>query len=130
MIHFAYTILYVQNVEKSVEFYEKAFGFVRKFVTPENDYGELLAGATTLSFASHSLARSNFKDAYTESSPSDKPLGMEIGFTCLNVEETVNAAVKAGGTLLENPKTKPWGQVVAYIRDPDGFIVEICTPMG
>lgn len=130
MIHFAYTILYVQNVEKSVEFYEKAFGFVRKFVTPENDYGELMAGATTLSFASHSLARSNFKDAYTKSSPSNKPLGMEIGFTCLNVEETVNAAVKAGGTLLENPKTKPWGQVVAYIRDPDGFIVEICTPMG
>lgn len=35
MIKFAYTILYVQDVTKSVEFYENAFGFTRKFVTPE-----------------------------------------------------------------------------------------------
>ena len=47
-----------------------------------------------------------------------------------NVEETVKSAVSAGGTLLQNPKTKPWGQVVAYIRDIDGFLIEICTPMG
>jgi len=59
MIKFAYTILYVQNVTKSVEFYENAFGFSRKFITPENDYAELLVGETTLSFASTTLAKSN-----------------------------------------------------------------------
>lgn len=52
MIKFAYTILYVQDVSRTIEFYEKAFGFSRKFITPENDYGELLVGETTLSFAS------------------------------------------------------------------------------
>jgi YD repeat-containing protein len=31
---------------------------------------------------------------------------------------------------MEDPKTKPWGQVVAYVRDKDGFLIEICTPMG
>ena len=25
--------------------------------------------------------------------------------------------------------TKPWGQTVGYIRDIDGFLIEICTPM-
>ena len=39
MTKFSYTILYVSNVEKSIEFYEKSFDFVRKFITPENDYG-------------------------------------------------------------------------------------------
>ena len=130
MIKFAYTILYVKDVEKSIDFYEKAFGFSRKFVTPENDYGELLVGETTLSFCSLTLANSNFKDGFIESSLTNKPFGIEIGFTTDNVEETVKTAINAGGTILEQPKTKPWGQVVAYVRDIDGFLIEICTPMG
>ncbi len=130
MIKFAYTILYVQDVTKSVEFYENAFGFRRKFVTPENDYGELLVGETTLSFASITLANSNLTGGFTESSLRTKPFGIEIGFTTKNVAETFDAAIKAGATSVENPKTKPWGQVVAYLRDIDGFLIEICTPMG
>lgn len=130
LIKFAYTILYVKDVEKSIDFYEKAFGFSRKFVTPENDYGELLVGETTLSFCSLTLANSNFKDGFIESSLTNKPFGTEIGFTTDNVEETVKTAVNAGATILEKPKTKPWGQVVAYVRDIDGFLIEICTPMG
>ena len=130
MIKFAYTILYVQDVTKSVEFYENAFGFKRKFITPENDYGELLVGETTLSFVSTTLAKTNLKNGFTESSLKDKPFGIEIGFTTENVDETIEAAVKAGATIVEPPKTKPWGQVVAYVRDLDGFLIEICTPMG
>jgi uncharacterized glyoxalase superfamily protein PhnB len=129
MIKFAYTILYVKNVEKSIDFYEKAFGFSRKFVTPENDYGELLVGETTLSFCSLTLANSNLKDGFTESRLTNKPFGIEIGFTTDNVDETVKTAINAGGTILEQPKTKPWGQVVAYVRDIDGFLIEICTPI-
>jgi len=130
MIKFAYTILYVQDVTKAVEFYETAFGFARKFVTRENDYGELLVGETTLSFASTTLAKSNLAQGFTESSLKDKPFGIEIGFTTDNVEETVATAINAGATIVENPKTKPWGQIVAYVRDIDGFLIEICTPMA
>ena len=130
MTKFAYTILYVQDVVKSVEFYENAFGFTRKFVTPENDYGELLVGETTLSFASTILAKSNLTNGFNESSLADKPFGIEIGFTTDNVEETVSTAIKAGATIVESPSTKPWGQVVAYLRDLDGFLIEICTPIA
>lgn len=130
MIKFAYTILYVQDVTKSIEFYENAFRFTRKFVTPENDYGELLVGETTLSFVSTTLAKSNLKNGFTESSLTDKPFGIEIGFTTENVEKTISTAINAGATIVENPKTKQWGQIVAYVRDIDGFLIEICTPMG
>ncbi len=130
MIKFAYTILYVQDVIKAVEFYENAFGFNRKFVTPEKDYGELLVGETTLSFASTLLAKSNLTNGFTESNLVDKPFGIEIGFTTDNVEKTVLRAIKAGATIVENPSTKPWGQVVAYLRDLDGFLIEICTPIA
>lgn len=130
MIKFSYTILYVQDVTKTVEFYENAFGFKRKFVTPENDYGELLVGETTLSFASTLLAKSNLKNGFTKSSLANKPFGIEIGFTTDNVEKTVATAINAGATIVENPTTKPWGQVVAYLRDIDGFLIEICTAIG
>ena len=28
------------------------------------------------------------------------------------------------------PITKPWGQTVAYVRAPEGTLIELCTPMG
>lgn len=130
MIKFAYTILYVNDVEKAISFYEKAFGFNRKFVTPDNDYGELVVGETTLSFASFTLANSNLEDGFVESNLNNKPFGIEIGFTTENVEETLKNAVNAGATIVANAKAKPWGQIVAYVRDLDGFLVEICTAMG
>lgn len=130
MVKFAYSILYVSNVTKSIEFYENAFGFSRKFITPENDYGELLTGETTLSFASLDLAKSNLKDGFVENNLNNKPFAQELGFSTDNVQAVVDAAVKAGAKLLESPKTKPWGQVVAYIRDIDGFLLEICTPLA
>lgn len=130
MIRFSYTILYVKDVTKAVEFYEQAFGFSRKFISPDNDYGELNVGETTLSFASVLLANSNLNDGFQESDLTQKPFGIEIGFTTDDVDSTLKKALQAGAILTESPKTKPWGQVVAYVRDLDGFLVEICTPMG
>ena len=49
---YGYTIFYVDNVKETIEFYQKAFGFQQKFITPEDDYGELLSGETTIAFAS------------------------------------------------------------------------------
>ena len=60
----------------------------------------------------------------------NKHFGIEIGFTTDNVEETVKTAENAVGTILELPKIKPWGHVVAYLKDIDGFLIEICTPMS
>ena len=129
MIKFAYTILYVEDVTRTISFYEKAFGFKQKFITPDNSYGELITGDTTLSFASNTLALSNLEDGFLESSINQKPFGIEIGFTTDDVPKTINEAVEAGAILVAEPKTKPWGQVVAYVRDQDGFLIEICTPV-
>jgi len=30
---------------------------------------------------------------------------------------------------VSEPETKPWGQTVAYVRDRNGFLVELCSPM-
>ena len=127
MIKYTYTILYVENVTKSIEFYEKSFGFSRKFITEENDYGEIITGETTISFASKNLANSNLKNGFIESDLKNKPFGIELGFVTENVAETIESAKNNGGIIIEEAKQKPWGQLIAYIRDLDGFLIEICT---
>lgn len=127
MVKFGYTILYVENVEKSITFYENVFGFSRKFVTPENDYGELSTGETTISFASKKLAAQNLKEGFIESNLVDKPFAIELGFITDNVGELVRKAISLGAVLVIEPTQKPWGQIVAYVRDLDGFLIEICT---
>lgn len=129
MIKFAYTILYVSDVKKTAEFYSKTFGFEVRFIAPGDEYAELNTGSTTLSFAALPLANSNLKDGFQQSDLKTKPFGIELGFTTVNVPELVDKALAAGATLLEEPREKPWGQMVAYVRDFDGFLIEICTPM-
>jgi lactoylglutathione lyase len=129
MVKFSYTILYVKNVTESIEFYEKAFGFKRKFITPENNYGELLSGDTVISFADIQLANANLSNGFKESIKGEKPFGIELGFTTEDVEIFFNKAVEMGATPLEKIKIKPWGQAVAYVQDINGFLIEICSPM-
>lgn len=37
--------------------------------------------------------------------------------------------MKAGATAFAKPGQKPWGQMVACVRDLDGHMVEICSPL-
>ena len=106
-IQYAYTILYVKDVPKSIEFYKNALGFDQKMLTPENDYGEIMSGTTTIAFANFELGRSNIKKGFIESDITKKPFGLELAFTTNNVEETMKKAIANGATLLESAVTKP-----------------------
>lgn len=125
-----YTIVYVADVAASLAFFERAFGLERSFLHESGAYGELATGPTALGFAAHDTARGNLGHDYVAADRSPQPLGMEIGLTTTDVPGAVERAVKAGATLLAAPVTKPWGQTLAYVRCPDGTLVELCTPMG
>lgn len=127
MIKFKYVILYVEDVEQSMNFYKNTFGSEIKFITPEKDYGELITGETSLAFASISLAASNIKEGFLTSKAGEKPFGIELGFVTDDVEALVEKALKNGAVLYENITVKPWGQKTAYIKDLDHYLVEICT---
>lgn len=129
MVQFGYTILYVQDVAASIAFYEQAFGLERRFITPENDYGELQTGATTIAFASQGLANTNLKNGFIESNPDARPFAMELGFVTQDVAAAVTQALQSGAKMVQEPMQKPWGQTVAYVRDIDGFLIELCTPV-
>ena len=129
-ISLGYIIHYVSDVKKSLTFYAEAFDFEIRFVSPDGDYGELVTGTTTLAFVAHELAKSNLKEGYVASDPGSRPPGVEIGLVTQEVDVVVERAIQNGASLESAPKVKPWGQTVAYVRDPDGLLVEICSPMS
>jgi catechol 2,3-dioxygenase-like lactoylglutathione lyase family enzyme len=121
-----YTIVYVPDVARSIEFFEAAFGLTRRFLHESGTYGELDTGETTLSFAAHELGDINFPGA----NESAQPLGMEIALVTDDVPAAHSRAIAMGAAELAAPRQKPWGQVVSYVRAPDGTLIELCTPMS
>lgn len=125
-----YTIVYVPEVEKSLLFFEAAFGLKRRFLHASGTYGELDTGETTLSFAAHELGDMNFPGGHVRANESKQPLGVEIALVTADVAAAHSKAVQAGAQELAPPVAKPWGQTVSYVRAPDGTLIELCTPVG
>ncbi|MBC99332.1 MAG: glyoxalase [Halobacteriovoraceae bacterium] len=123
-----YNLLYVNDVPTTMDFYEKAFGLKKGFLHAEGDYGEMITGETKLGFVSHKLAGSH-GFSYRKQTTSELP-SFEIGFVSVNVEEAFNKAIENGATSVKGPEVKPWGQVVSYVQDNNGFLIEICSPMN
>ncbi|MBK6651497.1 MAG: VOC family protein [Betaproteobacteria bacterium] len=126
-MQFGYTILYVDNVPQTLAFFEKAFGLKTRFLHEGGDYGELETGTTALAFAARKFMASIGKNPQT---PDAKSPVFEIALCTADVDSAVAQALKSGATLVQAPKEMPWGQTVAYVSDPDGFLIEVCTPMA
>jgi lactoylglutathione lyase len=130
MLKFAYTIFYVQDVIKTLEFYETAFGFKRTFVADTAEFGQLDTGGTLLSFATIELIAGEIPGGFLASDIKKQPLGVEVAFATEHVEQAYLKAVDAGALEVSRPAVKPWGQTVGYVRDINGFLIEICTPIA
>lgn len=129
-MRFGYTILYVADVPASVEFYERALGQRRRFLHESGQYAELDTGDTALGLAAHELAAANLPGVYRPGERTNGPPSFEVCFVTRNVQAAFDRAIEEGAESVSPPQTKPWGQDVAYVRDPDGNLVEIASPAG
>lgn len=123
----AYTILYVENVPETLAFYNRAFGLPTRMLHESNDYGELETGTTTLSFSSLRLM------AELGKSPARPQPGhpvFEIAFVVDDVAAALTQAEQAGAVVVQPAEDMPWGQTTAYVTDPNGFLVELCTAVS
>ncbi len=127
---FGYTIVYVPDVARSLAFFEAAFGMRRRFLHESGTYGELDTGETTLAFADHALGDGNVPGGLVRADASRQPLGVEIALVTDDVAAAYLKALQEGATELAAPLIKPWGQTVAYVRAPDGTLIELCTPVA
>lgn len=114
-------VLIVKSLEKSIEFYNK-LGF--ELNSQEEGFAEFKAGNVNLALLNEKLAsdlageeRINFNEK------KDFIIGIEVKDIDKKVEE-----LKANSlAFIKEPKTKPWGQRTAYLKDPDNNLIEISS---
>jgi uncharacterized glyoxalase superfamily protein PhnB len=121
-----YTILYVENVPETLAFYHAAFGVKQRMLHESGGYGELNTGQTTLAFASFEQLAALGK---TPVAPTPGRPSFEIAFETDDVPAAFEQAVAAGATAVMQPDQMPWGQMISYVTDKNGFLVEICSPV-
>jgi catechol 2,3-dioxygenase-like lactoylglutathione lyase family enzyme len=124
-----YVILYVPDVATTVAFYERAFGLVRRFIHESGQYAEMDTGATALAFAGEDMVSTTLH-GFRRNRLEDQAAGAEVAMVTNDVPQSFARAVEAGALPVVQPIEKPWGQVISYVRDSNGFLVEICSEVA
>ena len=122
--------IYVADVVRTVRFYEEAFGATCDHLHEDGSYAELLLGSLTLGVVDATYAARHFPGRFRRHRLSDAPAGFAIYVEVSDADEAARDAVRAGATSLGDPVDRPWGQRNAFIRDPDGFLVELASVRG
>ncbi len=123
---FRYAILYVDDVPAALDFYQRAFGLTLGFMHEGKDYGELVTGETKLAFSAKALMAQLGKNP-AKANP-DAPV-FELAFEVDDVAGALATAVQAGADLVQDLQEEPWGQTTSYVSDPDGYLIELCSPV-
>lgn len=124
-LNMKYIILYAEKYEECLHFYKNILKLpIRAEHSP---YVEFDTGSTILAM--------NSRESVREITGLSIPAGerqsatFEVGFVVEDVEKTIEQLREQGVAVLVEPVTKPWGQTVAYIADPDGNYIEICSSL-
>ena len=104
--------LAVANVAATVDFFERAFGFVRGVTLPGVDgqlrYAEVHHGTSVVMLVPRG-------DATTASG------GAAALYAYVPDVDSMLERARDAGAAVESPEDKPWGDRVATVTDPDGY---------
>ncbi|PON51457.1 Glyoxalase-like domain containing protein [Trema orientale] len=125
---FAYTVVYVRDVARSVTFYEKAFGLPVRRLDESHRWGELESGETTIAFTPlHQHETDDLTGSVQTSAGSrtGERQSVEVCFAYSDVDAAYKRAVENGAAPVSEPEEKEWGQTVGYVRDINGIVVRM-----
>jgi lactoylglutathione lyase len=111
----------VNDFQKSFDFYTKTLGL--KINSSEGKFTNFKLGETELAIFGKDEAVSMFPENNMGSGG-----GAVIGFQTNDVSKTCEELESKGVKIFEGPKETPWGQKVAYFKDPDSNIWEVSEP--
>lgn len=116
--------LLVEDFEKSLNFYRDNLGL--KVKSQEgNQFANFQLGETELAIFQKDSAIAMFPKEQLGTGG-----GAVIGFQVKDLNQACQELQAKRVVIFEGPKTTPWGQKVAYFKDPDGNIWEISEPFA
>ena len=120
-----YIILIVDDLNRALDFYTQVLGL--KLGHRSGDYAQLNTGVTRIGFytrpAMEKVVGLRLEPA------SHSAAGFELGFKVPDVDAAYAELLAGGASPVTEPTTRPWGQRTAYIRDPDGYLIELAQDL-
>lgn len=120
--HLAYVVLFVEDLERSLAFYlEKLEMAVRHRA---EEYVELAVEGPKFAL----LERWRLPALVGEAESGPPPPGThegEVAFLVENIDEEYARLRSMGAAFVCAPENRAWGQRTAYLRDPDGHLIEL-----
>jgi lactoylglutathione lyase len=120
-----YVILIVEDLDRALQFYTEVLGL--RLGHRSGEYAQLDTGLTRLALYT--------RDAMTKTlglaleAPGANAPGFEIGFKVEDVDAAVSELLARGAAPLVPPTDRFWGQRTAYVRDPDGHLIELAQDL-
>jgi lactoylglutathione lyase len=114
-------IVFVEDVARSLAFYERVVGAELDHFDEDGSYGELTSG---VGFAAHRHVERHLDLSFHRNEPDGLPSGFELDLAVEDVDAVFARALEAGATAVWEPREKPWGRS-ALIRDLDGVFFQI-----
>jgi len=121
------TILAVDDLERSVAFYRRAFGWPTNVDVPV--YVEFtLPGGQGLGLYVKERFAHNVGQVPTLATPAQIG-GTELYFRVDELDRTIERLDAAGAHCLSEAAPRDWGDEAAYYADPDGNVLVVARPL-
>ncbi len=105
----SHVTVFVRDLKKAAEFYEKKLGFRKTMMAEEFGWAELKTPSVVLALSRPSAEQKKLVGRFTG-----------IVFESENVKKSCEDLRKKGVKITEEPVKKAWGGTVAAFVDPDG----------
>ena len=121
-----YVVLVVEDVDRALGFYCGLLGL--PLGHRSGPYAQLETGVTRVAFYERTAMAETLGSELEPPSPNAP--AFELGFKVDDCDVAYDQLVAAGATPALAPADRPWGQRTAYVRDPDGHLVELAQDLG
>lgn len=120
-----YVVLLVDDLDRALQFYCEMLGL--PLGHRSGPFAQLATGLTRVALYERG-AMAETLGRELQPPALDAP-GFELGFKVDDCDTTYEELVAAGATPAVPPTDRPWGQRTAYVRDPDGHLVELAQDL-
>ncbi|NUL45481.1 hypothetical protein F7P69_09780 [Cellulosimicrobium funkei] len=114
-----FPILATANLPRLEAFYRSALDAERTFAFPDGRGG---TDYVSLDFDGAKLGIGRADVVPPEAAP------ISLWFYVDDLDEAYRRVLAAGGSSVAPPRLTPWGERVAEVHDPDGFLLYLATP--
>ena len=121
-----YLILIVEDLDRALGFYVDVLGL--RLGHRSGDYAQLDTGTTRVALYTRSAMAKTLGMALD--SPVSNAPGFELGFKVSDVDAAFTELIARGAQPVMPPTDRFWGQRTAYLRVPDGHLIELAQDRG